>query len=349
MAIIPKTRGSVQTIPLHSAKEITWQQLLAGSKLSTEELCARLKITYSNELATEQAASQFPLRVPEPYLERIEIGNPKDPLLLQILPQAQEMLVQPGYTSDPLDEAQSNPTAGLVHKYKSRVLVILSGGCAINCRYCFRRHFPYEENQLGSEQWQAILQYLAQDEAINEVIFSGGDPLATPDKRLEGFIKDLEAIPHLKRLRIHSRLPIVIPQRITDSLIRLLSETRLQTVMVVHANHANEIDQHVGNALLKLNQAGTITFNQSVLLKGINDSASNLIALSERLFEFNTLPYYLHLLDKVQGSKHFAIDDITAKKIMGELQANLPGYLVPKLVREEPSKPSKTLIDLRLD
>lgn len=347
--MIPKTRGSVQTIPLHSVKEITWQQLLAGSKLSTEELCARFKLSYTSDSATDRAHAQFPLRVPEPYLERIEAGNPNDPLLLQILPQAEEMQIQTGYSADPLAENESNPVAGLVHKYKSRALVILSGGCAINCRYCFRRHFPYEENQLGSEQWQSILHYLMQDEDINEVIFSGGDPLATPDKRIKGFINDLAAIPHLKRLRIHSRLPIVIPQRVTDELITLLSESRLQTIMVVHANHRNEIDEHVGSALYRLNRAGITTLNQSVLLKGVNDSAEALITLSERLFEFNTLPYYLHLLDKVQGSRHFEIEDREAKKIMLELQASLPGYLVPKLVREEPNKPSKTLIDLRLD
>lgn len=347
--MIPKMRGSVQTIPLQSVKDITWQQLLAGSKLSTEELCARFKLPYSSDSGTIQAHTQFPLRVPEPYLQRIEVGNPNDPLLLQILPQAQEMQVQPGYSSDPLAENENNPIAGLVHKYKSRALVILSGGCAINCRYCFRRHFPYEDNQLGSAQWQTILHYLEQDKDINEVIFSGGDPLATPDKRIRGFIKDLEKIPHIKRLRIHSRLPIVIPQRITDEFISLLSESRLQAIMVVHANHGNEINDEVGNALSRLNHAGITTLNQSVLLKGVNDSADALIALSERLFEFNTLPYYLHLLDKVQGSSHFEVEDMVAKKLILELQANLPGYLVPKLVREEPNKPSKTLIDLRLD
>ncbi len=317
--------------------------------MTLAELYSRLQLPIQTTDGILSADAQFPLRVPEPYLQRIEPGNPVDPLLLQVLPQSVEMTLHEGYTNDPLEEAQSNPIPGLVHKYKSRVLIILSGGCAVNCRYCFRRHFPYEGNQLGKAQWLEILSYLQQDDQINEVIFSGGDPLATPDKRIQSFIHDLEKVPHLKRLRIHSRFPIVIPQRITEGLVSMLAKTRLQSIMVIHANHANEIDGNVEDALTKLHRAGVTLLNQTVLLKGVNDSATALTQLSERLFTAHTLPYYLHLLDKVQGAGHFDVDENKAKQLILALQANLPGFLVPKLVREEPNKPSKTLIDLKLD
>lgn len=349
--MIPKTRGPVQTIPLHSEKEIRWQQLLAESKITLPELLDRLQLSpaTNTSAAVTAANQQFPLRVPEPYLSRIKPDDAADPLLLQVLPQAVEMGITPGYKSDPLEEASHNPVPGLIHKYQSRVLVVLSGGCAINCRYCFRRHFPYEENQLGSNQWQQVVDYIKQDQRINEVIFSGGDPLATSDHRLQKLISSLTEIPHLQRLRIHSRLPIVIPQRVTTELIDALTHSRLQTLMVVHANHPNEIDDHVGKALQLMHQAGITVLNQSVLLKDVNDSTEPLVTLSERLFAFNVMPYYLHLLDRVQGAEHFEVSEQKAKKLILAMQAQLPGYLVPKLVREEPNKMSKTLIDLAFD
>ena len=323
-----------------------WQSLLSSAISSLPELLTRLELpaTLAEQGAT--ASQEFSLRVPEPYLARIEKGNPSDPLLLQVLPQAQEMLNLPGFTEDPLAEMASNPLPGVIHKYRGRVLLIMTGACAINCRYCFRRHFPYQDNQLSSAQWQQVLDYLRDDTSISEVIFSGGDPLATPDKRFARFVSDLETIPHLQRLRIHSRLPVVIPQRITQTFIDTLASSRLHSVLVIHSNHANEIDSSTGNALKKLQQAGIIVLNQAVLLKGINDTLPAQKALHETLFRYGVLPYYLFVLDKVQGAAHFDVDDTAATALIKALQAELPGYLIPRLAREIPGRPSKTLLSL---
>lgn len=326
--------------------ETDWQTLLRQSICNLDELLDKVELNSESLPACSQAAKDFAIRVPEPYLNRIEKGNPNDPLLLQVLPQSAEMERYPGYSNDPLEELETNPTPGLIHKYKGRVLLILSGACAINCRYCFRRHFPYQENQLGSQQWQQVLLYLQNNQDITEVIFSGGDPLATPDKRLSSMVRDLEAITHIKRLRIHSRLPVVIPQRVTDALCQTLASSRLKTVCVLHINHANEVDAQVADSIAKLQAAKVTVLNQSVLLKGINDSVDCLKSLSETLFTCGVLPYYLFVLDPVHGAAHFDISDSDAIALMKELQAELPGYLVPKLAREIPGRPSKTLLSL---
>jgi EF-P beta-lysylation protein EpmB len=326
--------------------ETDWQTLLRQSICSLSELLNKVELDPKSLPACEQAANDFNIRVPKPYLNRIEKGNPNDPLLLQVLPQSAEMERYPGYSNDPLEELDTNPAPGLIHKYKGRVLLILSGACAINCRYCFRRHFPYQENQLGSQQWQRVLEYLQNDHSITEVIFSGGDPLATPDKRLCSMIQDLEAIEHIKRLRIHSRLPVVIPQRITDTLCHTLASSRFNTVCVLHINHANEVDAQVADSIAKLQAAKVTVLNQAVLLKGVNDSVNCLKNLSETLFTCGVLPYYLFVLDPVHGAAHFDISDSDATTLMKELQAELPGYLVPKLAREIPGRPSKTLLSL---
>lgn len=323
-----------------------WQSLLSSAISSLPELLARLELPNSLAEQGAPASQEFSLRVPEPYLARIEKGNPNDPLLLQVLPQAQEMLAPKGFTKDPLAEMEANPLPGIIHKYRGRVLLVMTGACAINCRYCFRRHFPYQDNQISSEHWAKVLDYLRTDTSISEVIFSGGDPLATPDKRFARFVSDLEAIPHLQRLRIHSRLPVVIPQRITQTFIDTLANSRLHSVLVIHSNHANEIDSSTGNALKKLQHAGIIVLNQAVLLKGINDTLPAQKALHETLFRYGVLPYYLFVLDKVQGAAHFDIEDETAIALIKALQAELPGYLIPKLAREIPGKPSKTLLAL---
>lgn len=326
--------------------ETDWQTLLRQSTCNLDELLDKVELDSQSLPACSHAAKNFAIRVPEPYLNRIEKGNPNDPLLLQVLPQSAEMERYPGYSNDPLEELDTNPAPGLIHKYKGRVLLILSGACAINCRYCFRRHFPYQENQLGSQQWQQVLQYLQNNQNITEVIFSGGDPLATPDKRLSSMIHDLEAITHIKRLRIHSRLPVVIPQRVTDTLCQTLASSRLSTVCVLHINHANEVDTQVAGSIAKLQAAKVTVLNQSVLLKGINDSVDCLKTLSETLFTCGVLPYYLFVLDPVHGAAHFDISDSDAIALMKELQTELPGYLVPKLAREIPGRPSKTLLSL---
>jgi EF-P beta-lysylation protein EpmB len=339
--MIPRTEPHCQALAVQSQN---WQDALATIIRDPQQLFEQLQLDLTKLPAAIQACQQFPLRVPQSYVARMEPGNPLDPLLLQVLPQGQELDYQPGFSTDPLEEANSNPRPGLIHKYHGRVLLVVSGGCAINCRYCFRRHFPYSDNNPGRKAWQDTLSYVADDPTISEVILSGGDPLAASDQLLSELVEQIAAIGHVKRLRIHSRLPIVIPQRIDDHCLQWLSNTRLQTVMVVHCNHANEIDRQVGDSLLAMQRAGITVLNQTVLLKGINDSSDALCKLSEQLFRYGVLPYYLHLLDRVQGAAHFLIEEQEASTLLATLIKRLPGYLVPKLVRELPNQPAKTPI-----
>ena len=332
----------MQSISITSVR--SWQDELRESITDPAQLLKRLALPDDLLDGAIAGDALFDLRVPEPYLSRIERGNPRDPLLLQVLPQQQETQELPGYTTDPLEENASNPLPGLIHKYTHRVLLILSGACAINCRYCFRRHFAYQDNQLGREQWQGILTYLQEHSEVEEVIFSGGDPLATTDKRLERMIQDLELIPHIERLRIHTRLPVVIPSRITPALIHMLANTRLSSVMVLHINHANEIDAAVKRAAAQLTQQNITLLNQSVLLRGVNDNATVQKTLSKSLFAAGILPYYLFLFDPVAGAAHFDIPEEEARRLAAEMQASLPGYLMPRLAVEIPGKSSKTLL-----
>jgi EF-P beta-lysylation protein EpmB len=321
-----------------------WQTELRQCIEDPAELLELLELPATLLEGALSANREFALRVPRPWLSRIRKGDPNDPLLRQILPLADELLQVPGFNTDPLAEADANHTSGLIHKYTDRVLLILSGACAINCRYCFRRHFPYADNQLGPRQWQAVLDYLHQHNQVSEVIFSGGDPLATPDNRLQRMLSDLGEVPHLQRVRIHSRLPVVIPQRVTDTLISALTSSRLQPVLVLHVNHPQEIDADVIKACVRLKQAGITLLNQAVLLRDINDNKSVQKILSETLFSCGVLPYYLFVLDAVAGAAHFDVDDRQAQRLVGELQSELPGYLVPRLAREIPGRPSKTLL-----
>ena len=327
-----------------------WQTLLSQTLSSPAELFRYLELPEADSQRlledADRASLDFALRIPKPWLDRIEKGNLNDPLLRQVLPLGDELKEVPGFVSDPLSEMDSNPHNGVIHKYKGRVLIILTSACAINCRYCFRRHFPYEDNRLGPEQWQQVLDYLRNDPSITEVIFSGGDPLVSSDKRLQQMIGDLEQIPHLTRLRIHTRLPVVLPQRITAELCQMLQQSRLNTVVVLHSNHANEIDQDVTNAVAGLRQAGITVLNQAVLLRGVNDSVQALKSLSETLFASGILPYYLFTFDPVKGAAHFDVPDNEAQQLMQALQAELPGYLVPKLAREIPGRGAKTLLPI---
>lgn len=284
----------------------------------------------------------FSIRVPQAYASRIRTDDPNDPLLRQVLPLDAEMDVVDGYVNDPLEEADHSPLPGLIHKYTNRVLLMASGGCAINCRYCFRRHFPYEDHQPSREQWRDILDYLRADTRIHEVILSGGDPLVSTDKRLSWLVEALGEIPHLKRLRIHTRLPVVIPDRINDELLGWLGATRLQKIVVIHTNHANELDDDVAAAMSRLAAIGVTLLNQGVILRGINDTVATQTALAERLFECGVLPYYLHAFDPVQGAAHFTVSDTEACALMEALLEHLPGFLMPRLVREIPGRGSKT-------
>lgn len=332
----------------HQSVEQNWLQQLANGISDPEQLLTQLAIDPSPWQSGFKARALFAQRVPQSFVERMEKGNPHDPLLRQVLPLSDEFIIHPGYSTDPLEE-QNNATPGLLHKYRNRCLLIVKGGCAINCRYCFRRHFPYQDNKGNKLVWQQSLDYIAQHRQLNEVILSGGDPLMAKDHELGWLIEQIAAIPHIKRLRIHSRLPVVIPARITDELVSLCAETRLQVILVTHINHANEINAELSQQLARLRAEKVTLLNQSVLLKGVNDSIPAQVALSEALFDAGVLPYYLHVLDKVQGAAHFYVSDEQARAIIAGLIEQVSGYLVPKLTREIGGRPSKTPLDLHLE
>ncbi len=330
------------------AVEQNWLKQLANGISDPETLLKSLNIEPSPWQHGFEARKLFAQRVPQSFIDRMEKGNPKDPLLRQVLPLSEEFEVHDGYSADPLEE-QDNAVPGLLHKYRNRALMIVKGGCAINCRYCFRRHFPYQDNPGNKLGWQQSLNYIEHHSELNEVILSGGDPLMAKDAELSWLVERLATIPHLKRLRIHSRLPVVIPARVTEALLKLLASTRLQVIFVTHINHANEIDETLSHAMTKLKQAGVTLLNQSVLLKGVNDNVEAQVALSEALFDAGIQPYYLHVLDKVQGAAHFYVSDDKARQLMAGLITQVSGYLVPKLTREIGGRPSKTPLDLHLE
>ncbi len=335
-----------QIIATHSTSHSTsyWQEAMIQAIRDPRELLEYLQLPMSLLPAAEVAAKEFGLRVPRPFLDRIRKGDLHDPLLQQVLPIKAELNIAEGFSVDPLGEQNSNPKQGLVHKYHGRALLIVAPHCAVNCRYCFRRHFPYQDNNPSRAQWQETLDYLRQDTSLSEVIFSGGDPMAANDRQLQWLVDEISAMQHIRRLRVHTRLPVVIPQRITEEAIAWLSSSRLQTTVVLHANHANELDDKVAHSVALLRRAGIIVLNQAVLLKNINETLQAQIDLSERLFEIGVLPYYLHLLDPVQGAAHFAIVDSEAIALHKAMQASLPGYLVPRLAREETGESQKTLM-----
>ncbi|OEE36739.1 EF-P beta-lysylation protein EpmB [Vibrio anguillarum] len=328
--------------------EQNWLQQLTNAISNPAELLQQLEIDpalWQNGFA---ARKLFALRVPQSFVDRMEKGNPYDPLLRQVLPLNEEFEWNDGYSNDPLDE-QNNAIPGLLHKYRNRVLMIVKGGCAINCRYCFRRHFPYQENKGSKQVWQQSVDYIAAHPELNEVILSGGDPLMAKDEELRWLIDAISSVPHIKRLRIHSRLPVVIPARITNALCDLLHETRLQVILVTHINHANEINLEFKQQMSRLRAINVTLLNQGVLLKGVNDSVDAQVALSETLFDAGILPYYLHVLDKVQGAAHFFVSDQKAKEIMAGVIERVSGYLVAKLTREIGGRASKTPLDLHLE
>ena len=321
--------------------EPRWKSEMAAAFSSAEDLLGYLGLPLDLPLANRELVRCFPLRVTAAFASRMKKGDPRDPLLLQVLPLAEELVERVGYAADPVGDLLAVAVPGLLHKYHGRALLITTGACAINCRYCFRREFPYADGQLSRSRFAEALAHIAKDGSIDEVILSGGDPLMLVDGRLAGLVEGLAAIPHVSRLRIHSRLPIVLPSRITTDLAQILAGTRLKPVLVVHANHANEFDAEVSRALLVLRSAGVVLLNQSVLLQGVNDNVEALCGLSVTLLNHGVLPYYLHLLDKARGTAHFDIPETTALALCQELRRRLPGYLVPKLVREIAGAPYK--------
>ncbi|HEY1992404.1 MAG TPA: EF-P beta-lysylation protein EpmB [Gammaproteobacteria bacterium] len=318
-----------------------WQTDMAEAVRDPRELLELLELDPVLLEPARRAAAAFPLRVPRAFLARIAKGDPADPLLRQVLPLGRELEQVPGYVQDPVGDMPSLAAQGVLHKYQGRVLLITTGACGVHCRYCFRRHFPYAEANARSGEWRDALEYLKADTSVHEVILSGGDPLSLSDERLATLVGALEDIPHIRRLRIHTRQPVVLPSRVDDRLLAWLAACRLQKVVVLHVNHAREMDEAVHDACARLRAAGATLLNQTVLLRGVNDSADALAELSEALFATQVLPYYLNLLDPVAGAAHFDVPETEALALMEALRARLPGYLVPKLVREVPGAPSK--------
>jgi L-lysine 2,3-aminomutase len=329
-----QTNPRVGQVPL-------WQRALAQAIASPAELLEYLGLPPDLPAADGTLLRDFPLRVPRSFAARMARGDPADPLFRQVWTAAAEALETPGFGDDAVGDLASLRGGGIIHKYQGRALVIATGACAVHCRYCFRRHFPYSGALASRDRWREALEQLAADRSIEEVILSGGDPLSLVDEKLSAFAEALEFLPHVRRLRIHTRLPVVLPERVDDALLAWLRRGRLRKVVVLHANHAAELDAAVAQALGRLRGAVQVLLNQSVLLRGVNDSPDALIRLSERLFECGVMPYYLHMLDPVRGAAHFEVPEQEARALVRAASARLPGYLVPRLVRELAGAPAK--------
>jgi EF-P beta-lysylation protein EpmB len=323
-----------------------WKKHLADAVIDVDELIDLLHLDVSCLGARAKAMHtmrSFALRVPRGFVSRMRPGDPDDPLLRQVLPIDQESKIVEGFTPNPVGELDSRPDNGVLHKYRGRALVLATGTCAIHCRYCFRRHFPYSDCGPDGD-WTVVTGRIASDPEISEVILSGGDPLTLANLQLESLTQSLTALPQIRRLRIHTRLPVVLPQRVDEGLVRWIEQLETPTVVVVHANHPHEIDDEVRRGLAVLGATGATVLNQAVLLRGVNDNVAALADLSETLFDVGVLPYYLHMLDPVAGAAHFEVSETVARGLMSELSARLPGYLVPRLVHEMSGAPAKVVV-----
>lgn len=334
------TRSGIDPIPPEILDSPHWQHSLRDAVRDVHELLEILQLDPLDANWVQPGADEFPILVPRKFISRMRKGDPNDPLLRQVLPARDELEEHLGFTKDPLQEI-SLAKAGFIEKYPSRALIITTSACPVHCRYCFRRHFPYEIQLASRNHWAGALAALKSSTAIREVILSGGDPLSLSNRRLRELVAELETIASVTTVRIHSRFPIVLPERVDRGLLALLEQTRLKTVLVVHCNHANEIDEAVRSALQQVSATGTLLLNQSVLLRGVNDDVGCLESLSYRLFDSGVLPYYLHQLDRVAGAAHFQVEDSKALKLIADLRKRVPGYLVPKLVQEVPGELSK--------
>jgi L-lysine 2,3-aminomutase len=338
-AMIPAAPAGLQPerVPTAPAR---WQQLWRDAVREPTALLAMLGLDRIVD-ASAPAAAQFPLRVPRGFVARMRHGDPHDPLLRQVLPVDDELRVVPGFSLDAVGDAAARAGHGVIHKYQGRALLVATGSCAVHCRYCFRRHFPYAEETAAAGGWRAALATIGADDSLHEVILSGGDPLSLATSRLAELTAALAGIGHVRRLRIHTRLPVVLPERVDAGLLDWLGSLPWPVVVVVHANHANEFDAGVDAAMARLRGHGATLLNQAVLLRGVNDSVDALAALSERGHFAGVLPYYLHQLDRVAGAAHFEVADDEALRLHAALRARMPGYLVPRLVREVAGDASK--------
>lgn len=319
-----------------------WQHALRAAFTRPAELLAYLELDPALPSLDAERLRDFPLRVPRGFAARMRKGDPKDPLFLQVWPSAREAESAPGFVQDAVGDLASAVGDGVLHKYQGRALLITTGACAVHCRYCFRRHFPYSDALAARGHWQPALERLAADSSIREAILSGGDPLSLSDERLAELFEGLARIPHLERVRIHTRQPIVLPERVDAGLLRILDAVPIPKVMVLHANHVNELAPDVGAALGRLRDTGLTLLNQSVLLREVNDTPEALLSLHARLFSLGVLPYYLHTMDRVDGAAHFEVPDDQAGSLMRAISSQAPGYLVPRLAREVPGEPAKS-------
>ena len=322
----------------------SWQRDLAAAYRQGSDLLRFLGLDSGH--TSEQAAQDFPCLVTQHFAQQMQHGDPFDPLLRLVLPVGDETRTAPGFGFDPVGESSAQCAPGLLQKYKSRALLVSTGACAIHCRYCFRRHFDYQQTDYRGQWWQAAWQHIQSNEHIDELILSGGDPLILSDKHVAEIIDAFSTIPHLRRIRFHSRIPVVLPSRITEDLLQIFASAPLPIVLVVHANHAQEISDEVRRALKALQGVGVRLLNQSVLLRGVNDNAETICDLSHALFDAGVMPYYMHVLDPVAGAAHFLVPDDEARALMRSVQKRLAGYMVPRLVREEPGEASKTILPL---
>lgn len=338
------TERHAGSIPITPESIDAWQYEMRNSIRSVGDLLAHLQLS-PDQLPRRivSGAQDFPLKVTRSFIDRMVPGDPNDPLLLQILPvldETENAATSPSLI-DPVGDVLAQRLPGVIHKYYGRVLVVATGACAAHCRYCFRRHFDYASSQTKHDAESGLLRYLESHKEVHEIILSGGDPLTLSDDRIKAWVQTVNNIPSLKTLRIHTRLPILLPNRVTKNLIEALSSTRLRVIIVVHTNHANELNDEVISALSSLDRARLTLLNQTVLLRGVNDTADRLIRLSERLWDARVLPYYVHTLDRVQGALHFEVNETTAIRLHEEIKRILPGYLVPRFVHEDPGGASK--------
>lgn len=318
-----------------------WRQAWRDAVRDPRDLLQLLNLPQLAGRLSDTAAAQFPLRVPRGFVARMHPGDPHDPLLRQVLPLDDEERLVPGFGLDAVGDAAATAAAGVIHKYRGRALLVATGSCAVHCRYCFRRHFPYAEQTAARDGWAPAVAHLQADSSIHEIILSGGDPLSLATHKLAELTDALHHVPQLRRLRIHTRLPVVLPERVDEALVAWLSALPWPVAVVLHANHANEFDGDVDAAMARLRDTGASLLNQAVLLRGVNDSVDAQASLAERGFAAGVLPYYLHQLDRVAGTAHFEVSDLQARRLHAALARRLPGYLLPRLVREIAGQPGK--------
>jgi L-lysine 2,3-aminomutase len=344
MAIVTSSAADVGATALQPTAEPVWQQAMKDAVRDPHELCRLLRLPPQLAIEAVRGETNFPLYVPRGYLARMRPGDPDDPLLRQVLPRCDEARPVLGFADDPVGDGQAAWGATLLQKYRGRVLIVTAGACPVHCRYCFRRHFPYGQVPKSDAAWDTAVRQIATDSTLHEVILSGGDPLSVVDDRLSRLARSLATVGHLRRLRVHSRFPVMIPERVTDALLAWLTGTRLTPIVVIHANHTAELNTSVAQALGRLTQAGVTLLNQAVLLRGVNDNLASQAALCERLVDLHVVPYYLHQLDRVAGAAHFEVPCEEGRRLLATLRSRLPGYAVPRYVQEVPGRASKVVL-----